>query len=274
MAEQSWLRDLGTALRPHRRNVVIAFGAAAVGQVIAALVPLVERYVIDEVIIAGSAPVVPAVALLLAAAAGRFAAAFARRYWAGRVSLDVQNDLRTEVYDHLQRLDVARHDEMSTGQLVSRAISDIGLVQGLMAFLPLVMANALFLIVALAAMALLSPTLTLIALATLPLLMITAFKLRTTIFPASWDAQQQAGVVAGVVDDAVSGVRVVKGFGQEQREVARLAESAEQLYASRVRMLRFQARYQPVMQALPSLAQVAVLALGGWMAIDGQISRS
>lgn len=272
MAEQGWLRDLGSALRPHRRNVVIAFGAAAAGQVIAALVPLVERYVIDEVIIAGTASVIPAVALLLLAAVGRFAAAFARRYWAGRVSLDVQNDLRTQVYDHLQRLDVARHDEMSTGQLVSRAISDIGLVQGLLAFLPLVMANLLFLVVALTAMAWLSPTLTLVALATLPLLVITAFRLRTTIFPASWDAQQQAGVVAGVVDDAVSGVRVVKGFGQEQREVARLAGSAERLFASRVRMLRFQARYQPVMQALPSLAQVVVLGLGGWMAIDGQIS--
>jgi ATP-binding cassette subfamily B protein len=267
-----WLRRLWSAVRPHRRNVAIALGAAAVGQVIAALVPLIERHVIDDVIVAGTSPVIPAIVLLVAAAAGRFGTAFVRRYWAGRVSLDVQNDLRTQVYDHLQRLDVARHDQMATGQLVSRAISDIGLVQGLMAFLPLVLANVLFLVVALTAMAFLSPMLTLVALAVTPLMLLTSLRLRTSVFPASWDAQQQAGAVAGVVDETVSGVRVVKGFGQEEREIARLAASAEKLYASRVRAIRLQARFQPVLQTLPSLAQVAVLALGGWLAIQGRIS--
>jgi ATP-binding cassette subfamily B protein len=271
-ADRGWLRQLGTALRPHRRNVVIALGAAALGQVIAALVPLVERYIIDEVVIAGSAPIVPAVTILVLAAATRFATAYVRRYWAGRVSLDVQYDLRTRVFDHLQRLDVARHDQMATGQLVSRAISDITLVQGLLAFLPLVLANVLFLVVALVAMAVLSPLLALVALAVTPMLIITSLRLRTTVFPASWDAQQQAGAVAGVVDETVSGVRVVKGFGQEAREVGRLAATAERLYASRVRAIRLQARYQPLLTVLPALAQVAVLALGGWLAIQGRIT--
>ena len=184
----------------------------------------------------------------------------------------MQNDLRTQVYDHLQRLDVARHDEMSTGQLVIRAISDIGLVQGLLAFLPMVLSNILFLAVALAAMIWLSPLLTVVALVITPLMIAVSMRLRRSVFPASWDAQQQAGAVAGVVDETVSGVRVVKGFGQEEREVARLAEQAERLYASRVRAIRLQARFQPMLQTLPALAQVAVLALGGWLAIEGRIS--
>ena len=271
-SEQGWLRQLWTAVRPHRRNVAVALGAAAVGQVVAALVPLVERFIVDEVIIAQSSPIAPAVLLLVLAAVTRFATAYVRRYWAGRVALDVQNDLRTQVYDHLQRLDVTRHDQMGTGQLVSRAISDVNLVQGLLAFLPLVLANVLFLAVALVAMFWLSPLLTLVALAVTPLLVLTSLRLRTSVFPASWDAQQQAGAVAGVVDETVSGVRVVKGFGQEEREVARLAAAAERLFASRVRAIRLQARYQPLLQTLPSLAQVAVLALGGWMAIQGRIS--
>jgi ATP-binding cassette subfamily B protein len=269
---RGWLRDVGSALRPHRRNVAIAMVAAAIGQVIVALVPLVERYVVDEVIVAGTAGVALPVVALLGMAVARFVAAFTRRFWAGRVSLDVQNDLRTQVYDHLQRLDVAAHDEMATGQLVSRAISDIGLVQGLLAFLPLVLANVLLLVVALVAMAFLSPMLTLVALLAVPLMVITSLRLRTSVFPASWDAQQQAGAVAGVVDDAVTGVRVVKGFGQEEREIARLAGSAERLFASRVRAIRLQARFQPVLQVLPSIGQVAVLALGGWLAIEGRIS--
>jgi len=239
---------------------------------VAALTPLVERFIIDEVVIAGTAPIAPALLVLLVFAATRFVAAYVRRYWAGRVSLDVQNDLRTQVYDHLQRLDVARHDEMSTGQLVSRAISDIGLVQGLLAFLPMVLSNILFLVVALVAMFWLSPLLTLVALVTTPLMIAVSMRLRTSVFPASWDAQQQAGSVAGVVDESVSGVRVVKGFGQEEREVARLATAAERLYASRVRAIRLQARFQPMLQTLPSLAQVAVLAMGGWLAIEGTIT--
>ncbi len=271
-APPGWLRQLGTALRPHRRNVVIALGAAFAGQAIAAAVPLIARYVIDDVVVAGTAPILPALVALVAAAVARFAFAYVRRYWAGRVSLDVQFDLRTQVYDHLQRLDITSHDQMGTGQVVSRAISDIGLVQGLLAFLPMVLANGLFLVAALVIMIWLSPLLALVALAVTPLLVWTSMRLRTSVFPASWDAQQQAGAVAGVVDEAVRGVRVVKGFGQEDREIARLATASERLYASRVRALRLQARFQPVLQTLPALAQVAVLALGGWLVIDEQIS--
>ena len=158
---------------------------------------------------------------------------------------------------------------MATGQLVSRSISDVGLIQGLLAFLPIVIANVLFFVVALVVMAAISPLLTVVALAISPLLLITSFRLRTRVFPATWDAQQQTGVVAGVVEESVSGVRVVKGFGQEEREVRRLAEAADGLYGRRVRTIRLQARYQPFMQTLPALGQVAVLGLGGWLAIDG-----
>ena len=75
-----------------------------------------------------------------------------------------------------------------------------------------------------------------------------------------------------MVDEAVSGVRVVKGFGQEDRELAGLTDAAEGLYRSRVRTVRLQARYQSALQAIPALGQVGVLALGGWLAIEGQIS--
>ena len=188
--------------------------AAGLGQGIAALTPLLERHILDNSILAQTSPLAPWIAALVLAGFIRFAAAYVRRFWAGRVSLDVQYDLRTAVYDNLQRLDFARHDELQTGQLVSRATSDIGLIQGLLAFLPIVLANVLFFAVALVIMMWLSPLLTLIALAITPVLAMLSLRLRRTVFPATWDAQQQAGVVAGVVEESVSGVRVVKGFGQ------------------------------------------------------------
>src|ERR1019366_754038 len=95
---------------------------------------------------------------------------------------------------------------------------------------------------------------------------------RRKLFPASWDAQQQAGNVAGVVDGAITGVRVVKGFGQEEQEIERLEGVGKLLYASRVRAVRLMARYNPALSAVPALGQVGVLALGGWMAIHGEIT--
>ena len=112
--------------------------------------PRKEPYidVLDRSIIAQDSPLAPWIVLLVIAGVVRFGGAYVRRFRAGRVSLDVQNDLRTAVYDNLQRLDFARHDELRTGQLVSRATSDIGMVQGLLAFLPIVLANVLFFLVA------------------------------------------------------------------------------------------------------------------------------
>ena len=78
--------------------------------------------------------------------------------------------------------------------------------------------------------------------------------------------------MAGVVDGAVTGVRVVKGFGQEQQEVERLEGAGRLLYAARVRAVRLMARYNPSLQAIPALGQVGVLAFGGWLAIRGEIN--
>ena len=91
---------------------------------------------------------------------------------------------------------------------------------------------------------------------------------RRRLFPASWDAQQKAGEVAGVVEGAVTGVRVVKGFGQEDQEIGRLEGVSRLLYAARVRAVRMMARFSPALGAIPALGQVGVLALGGWMAIQ------
>jgi ATP-binding cassette subfamily B protein len=121
-------------------------------------------------------------------------------------------------------------------------------------------------------MLVLSPPLTLVVLLIVPALMFVSLRLRRVMFPSQWDALQRAGEVAGVVDEAVSGVRVVKGFGQEDRELAALTETSEGLYRSRVRTVQLQARYQSALQAIPALGQVAVLALGGWLAIQGEIS--
>ena len=121
-------------------------------------------------------------------------------------------------------------------------------------------------------MAWLSLPLTLVALAVAPALWFIARRSRARLFPATWYAQSQAAAVAGVVDGAVSGVRVVKGFGQEEQETGKLREVSRRLFAGRLRTVRLNARYTPALQAVPALGQVAMLALGGWLATQGEIT--
>lgn len=268
-----WARRLLPFIGAHRRDASIAFGVSVVGVgFVQGATPWVTRHIVDNVIVTHRDPLAPWLAVLVVFGVANFASGFVRRYFGGRVSLAVQYDLRNAIYERLQRLDFASHDEMQTGQLVSRASSDVGLLQGMLGFLPVVVGNLVQLVVSFAFMVWFSPLLTLVALAAVPALAVVALRLRTTIFPSSWDNQQWTAEVAGVVDEAVTGVRVVKAFAQEERELDRLTTTAQGLFASRMRTVRLQSRFTPALQAVPALAQVGVLALGGWLAIHHRIS--
>jgi ATP-binding cassette subfamily B protein len=135
----------------------------------------------------------------------------------------------------------------------------------------MLLGNALLFVLSISIMAYLSPVLTLVALAIAPALWLIAIASRRKLFPASWDAQQKEAEVAGVVDGAVTGVRVVKGFGQEEQEIERLEGVSTRLYSARLRVVRLTARYNPALGAVPMFGQVGVLALGGWLALHGSI---
>jgi ATP-binding cassette subfamily B protein len=210
-------------------------------------------------------------ALLVLSALG-FGFAYIRRYRGGRVALSVQFDLRNAMHDHLQSLDFDNLDRMPTGQLVARANSDSTLVQGLLSFFPIMSGNILLMLFSLGVMVYLSPLLAIVSVIIAPTLLMVSYRMRRKIFPATWDGQQREGDVAQIVDEDVNGVRVVKAFGQEQREIERLSESAQILYGSQMRAVRLQSRYQPILEAIPTIGQVAILAFGGWLALHHEIT--
>src|SRR5690348_16062138 len=267
-----WLRRLAGYCWRYRRTVLIALSGALAATVATAAIPLVQRQIIDNVIVTHQASIWPLAGLLVVAAGVNFGGIYLRRYRGGRLSLDVQHDLRTELFAALSRLDGARQDEIRTGQLVGRSISDLNMVQGILSMLPVTLGNLVLFVLTLGIMVVLSPVLTLVTVAVTPALVVIALASRRKLFPASWDAQQQSGEVAGVVDEAIGGVRVVKGFGQEQQEQQRLEAASEHLFASRLRMIRITAKYNPALTAIPSLGMVGVLALGGWLALHGSIT--
>ncbi|MEU3604250.1 ABC transporter ATP-binding protein [Streptomyces sp. NPDC035033] len=270
--EQGWARRLWAYAWRYKADVVLALGSSLAGMALLALVPLITKVIIDDVIGAGTRSLAVWTGLLLGAAVLVYVLTYIRRYYGGRLALDVQRDLRDDMYGTILRLDGRRQDELSTGQVVGRATSDLQLIQGLLFMLPMTIGNILLFVISLAVMAWLSIPLTLVALAVAPALWWIAKRSRTRLHPATWAAQQEAAGVAGVVDGAVTGVRVVKGFGQEEQETGKIREAGRKLFAARLRTIRLNSLYTPALQAVPALGQVAVLALGGWLAYRGQIT--
>ncbi|MFI9200242.1 ABC transporter ATP-binding protein [Streptomyces sp. NPDC053048] len=269
---QGWARRLAGYCWRYRGAVLLALGSSLAGMAVMALVPLIPKLIIDDVIGSGERPLAPWATLLIVAAVVVYGLTYLRRYYGGRLALDVQHDMRTEMYAAIARLDGKRQDELSTGQVVGRATSDLQLIQSLLFMLPMMIGNILLFLISLVVMAVLSPLLTVVALAVAPAIWFLAQRSRVKLFPATWYAQGQAAAVAGVVDGAVTGVRVVKGFGQEAQEADKLREVSGRLFAGRMRVIRLNSRYTPALQAVPALGQVAMLALGGWMATRGQVT--
>ena len=270
--EPGWVRRLWGYLMGHRTDVTLALMAAVLGSACQAVVPLIARQIVDGVIIDRTSALWPWLLVLLVAALASFAFAYLRRYRGGRVALEVQYDLRNAMHDHLQTMDLDNLSRLPTGQLVSRANSDSALVQGLLSLLPIMSGNILLMITSLVIMFVLAPLLAIVSLIVVPALVVVSYQLRKRVFPATWDGQQREGDVAQIVDEDVNGVRVVKAFGQEDRELGRIVGAASTLYGSRLRAVRLQARFQPLLETIPSLAQVAILAVGGWMALHHRIT--
>ncbi len=270
--ETRWLRRLAGYCWRFKRDVIIALTGAVLYTTATLVIPLLQRNIIDNVIVSSKESVWPLAIGLLVAAAANFAGIYMRRYRGGKTALDVQHAMRTELFESLSKLDGARQDEIHTGQLVGRSISDINMVQGLLSWMPLIIGSVLMFIFSLVIMVSLSPLLSLVAVAVAPALWLISTSSRNKLFPASWHAQQVVGEIAGIVDENVGGVRVIKGFGQEEQEMERMEAASEELFGSRLRMIRFTARYNPALTAIPLLGLVGVIALGGWLAIRGDIT--
>jgi len=267
-----WLRRLWGYCWRHPVVTVLA-GLAAVGGVgLGALTPLLTQVAVDDATAGSTENLGWVIAGLVGLALIRFGSSFLRRWAGGRLSLDVQHDMRQDVFGALQGLDGSGQDRLRTGQVVSRANTDLQVVQSLLAMVPLSAGQVVLFVISLAIMFVLSPLLTVMALLVVPAVVLVTRLTRTKLFPATWAAQQSAAEVAEIVEEDVTGVRVVKAFGQEDRELARLTDGAGALFAARMRAVRSAAAISPALQALTSLGQVGVLALGGYLALNGAIS--
>ncbi|MET9296733.1 ABC transporter ATP-binding protein [Streptomyces sp. NPDC003077] len=266
-----WTRRLAAACRHHPRLLLAVAVSSVCGTGLEAVGPLLARLGVDDAVAGHTGRIGWLAAAMAGLALVQFGAEFTRRYAAGKLALGVQHRLRTEVFGSLQRLDGVKQDALRTGQVVSRANSDLQQVQVMLGMLPIPLGTSALFLVAVGAMLWLCAPLALVALTVVPATAWAAARSRARLVPATRRAQAGAARVAEQVEEAVTGVRVVKGFGQEERETDRLARAARALFGRRVRVARIQAGATATLAALPALGQVGVLALGGWLALRGTI---
>lgn len=266
------MRWLAPYVRRHRRLLLTAVIASVVWTAAMVSAPLLQKVVVDDAIVAGTEPVLPWALALVGAGLVRAVTSALWRHTGGMLSHSVQNDVRDDLYAHLQRLDAAAHERMQSGQLVARVNSDLVLVQQAVGQLPPVVGTVLQVGLALSVMAMLSPVLAAVLLVVLAALVLTARRMHMRVYAASWDAQQREADMTTVAEEAVTGVRVVKGFGQEGPELRRFIESLTLMFRSRVRAIRQRAPLLATLQAAPMAGQVLVLLVGGWLALRGHLT--
>lgn len=197
----------------------------------------------------------------------------ARRFYAFRESRGTEMRLREQLFAQIQRLHIGYHDRTQTGQLMSRASSDLQQIQGFVVLIPLTASNLAMVFAVVVVLAVQQPLLTLIALAPLPLLNVLATRFSHSIHPAVLAVQVEQGQLATVVEEAVSGVRVVKGFGAEKVIADRLLVEADDIRRESLKAARIRSAFLPALDLLPNIGLIAVLGIGGHRVLDGQMSE-
>ena len=210
--------------------------------------------------------------LILGAAviAGFFAAW--RRYIAFRESRLTESMLRERLFAQIQGLHVGFHDRAQTGQLMSRSSSDLQQVQGFVVNIPIFVSQITMVVGVVVILFLSDPLLAAVALAPLPFINVSARSFSTKIHPAVLAVQQEQAQLANVVEESVSGVRVIKGFGAEAVQQRKVTQEADDIRRESMKAARIRSRFLPAIDLLPSLGLVAVLGLGGHRVINGDMT--
>jgi ATP-binding cassette, subfamily B, bacterial len=268
----TFVRLLGF-LRPYRTGTVwsLVLAAFAMGATVA--IPWLTGLGIDAVTRSDRGDVELYAGLVVLAALGRLVLSVARRLVSGRVSLGVELDLRNRLYEHLQSLELGFFARQQTGQLMSRATVDLASVRFFLGYgLVFIAQSALTIVLASAAMFLLQPSLAALALIPVPFVVLIAARYGRISRPALTEVQQRIAELTADVEENVSGVRVVKAFAAEDRQLERFEGSVARVFEQSMITTRLRAFYNPFIGFLPNLGLAVVLLIGGRQVINGSLT--
>jgi ATP-binding cassette subfamily B protein len=267
---EGWVLLIAT-LRLQQRALIIGACVGLAWTLGKVAVPQLTRLAIDRGIEKNGSLLFWTMLILAAAIVAGFFAAW-RRFIAFRESRLTETMLRERLFAQIQGLHVGFHDKAQTGQLMSRSSSDLQQVQGFVVNIPIFISQITMVIGVVIILFFSDPLLAAVSLAPLPFINISARSFSNKIHPAVLAVQQEQAQLANVVEESVSGVRVIKGFGAEEVQQGKLQVEADDIQRESMKAARIRSRFLPAIDLLPSLGLVAVLGLGGHRVINGEMT--
>ncbi len=267
----SWWRRVLPVIQSHRATFITAIVLSFVSLIFQVLVPNMLSNDIDHTFVRHVTSLHSDVIALVIVGLLAGAAGIISRQFLYNTAYNVEADLRSLIYEHLTWLSFSFYDRVQSGQLISRANSDIRSVQMYSIFAPLIIVQCFIGVVAFGFMLSINWALALISMIVMPILYVVGIKMRRVMFPISWITQARLAEVATIVDENVNGVRVVKSFAQEEAEIDRLADAAEGVAWAYIKDANIRAIWSPWVQNLPQLGLALVLLCGGWMVLHGDL---
>jgi ABC-type multidrug transport system fused ATPase/permease subunit len=260
-------------LKPYTRGAVLSLVLAAVAMVATVAIPWLTGQAVDEITTGDRSGLSTLAIAILGVSLLRLVLSVARRLIAGRVSLGVEYDLRNLVYAHLQTLELGYFATRQTGQLMSRATVDLQSVRFFLGYgLIFIVQSALTILLAAAAMLALQPELGALALTPVPFVVLVAARYGRRSRPSLQQVQQRIAELTADVEENVSGVRVVKAFAAEPRQLERFRGSVTRVFDQSMDATRLRAFYNPFIGFLPNLGLAVILLVGGRQVIDGTLT--
>jgi ATP-binding cassette subfamily B protein len=271
-SSKSWIKRAYPIVASHKRHFLIALILSFVGLVLQLVIPQLLSDAINNSL--GAHRTVPlhfyvywtVVLGVVGGVAGYFS-----RTSLFKVAYDIEYDLRNGIYEHLTRMSFPFYDRVQSGQLISRANSDIRSVQMYLTFAPLILVQCSIALVAFGFMLSINVLLAFVAMITMPLIYWSGVRMRKVLFPVSWVIQSRLAEVATVVDENTNGVRVVKSFAAEEQQLRQMATAAEKVQWAYIKDADLRARFSPLIQNLSQVGLVFVLVLGGYLVIHGHL---
>jgi ABC-type multidrug transport system fused ATPase/permease subunit len=268
------LRHLAGLLRPYRSRVLLMLLALWIATGAALVPPYLAGRAIDDGIRGGDTDALTIIVVaFVAAAVINWGATYVQTYlinWVGQRALQ---DLRLQLFEHLQRLSIGFYSRRKTGVLISRITNDVQALDQLVTEgMSTLVSATLTLIGTAVILVVLDPSLALVTFLTFPVLLVGSLLFRIASSGAYRATREKIAQVTAYLQETLSGVRVVRAFGQERRHRSRFAELNDQNREANMRTVNLNAAYFPSVELLSAVATAAILLYGGNQVLDGAVT--
>lgn len=293
---KNWFWRIFPILYSHRILVIVSLSMSFVMMLIGIIIPALTASVIDDALLGVATPdriqnVIRSIAyaidsalfaetnlllayvfLIVGLGVVSGILSFGSAYTHARLTYSIDYDLRTIIYNHLTKLSFSFFDKSQSGQIISRSNSDIQAVEWFLTGAPNIFQTVVMFGLALSYMLTMHAGLTLVAMLSLPGVYVLSARMRRVMYPLSWLNQSRVAEVTTIADENINGVRVVKSFAAEKRQIKLFADAAESLRWARVEDVKLQARFQPLIGALPLIGLTLILLYGGYLVMEGELT--